>query len=69
LGPLAEYLEAEWGRQLDTLAALAEAAERAAGRPVPAAGPADARPATTGPANSGDAGEDGAEPTGREANG
>jgi DNA-binding transcriptional ArsR family regulator len=28
LGPLAAYLEAEWGRQLDQLATLAEAAEQ-----------------------------------------
>src|SRR5262245_54574888 len=34
LGPLAEYLEAQWGRQLDTLAALAETAEHAAGSPT-----------------------------------
>jgi DNA-binding transcriptional ArsR family regulator len=37
LGPLAAYLEAMWGGQLDTLAALAEAAEHDAapqgGRP------------------------------------
>lgn len=31
LGPLAPYLEAQWGRQLDRLAELAEAAEADSG--------------------------------------
>ena len=31
LGPLASYLESQWARQLDQLAALAEAAESEAG--------------------------------------
>jgi hypothetical protein len=31
LGTLADYLEQEWGRQLDRLAELAEAAETAVG--------------------------------------
>lgn len=31
LGPLANYLEAQWARQLDDLAALAEAAESETG--------------------------------------
>jgi DNA-binding transcriptional ArsR family regulator len=35
LGPLATYLETQWGGQLDRLAALAERTERTSKRPVP----------------------------------